>query len=120
MRAVVCHAITDDLSGVGIHHLPIPTPGPGQALVRVRAASVGFPDILLCQGKYQLKLQPPFTPGMNLAGEIAALGEAAPNSGTAPAIGAEVVGTARHGALAEYALVEVENLRPMPAALTLT
>jgi NADPH2:quinone reductase len=45
---------------------------------RGRAASVGFPNILLCQSKYQLKLQPPFTPGMNLAGEIAALGEAAP------------------------------------------
>ena len=95
MRAVVCHAITDDLSGAGIHHLPIPTPGPGQAVIRVQAASVGFPDILLCQGKYQLKLQPPFTPGMKLAGEIAVLGEATPNLGTAPAISAEVVGTGR-------------------------
>ena len=42
---------------------PIPTPGPGQAVVRVRAASVNFPDVLMLSGGYQVRVPPPFTPG---------------------------------------------------------
>ena len=61
MRALVCHAITDDLSGVSIREVERPKPGPGEVLIQVRATSINFPDILLCQGKYQLKLEPPFT-----------------------------------------------------------
>jgi NADPH2:quinone reductase len=115
MRALICDAITDDLSGVGIREMPVPEPGPGQALVRVSAASVNFVDILLCQGKYQLKLEPPFTPGMNLAGEVVALGDGA----RGPAVGSHVVVAIRHGAFAEYALAEAASLEPLPAALGL-
>jgi NADPH2:quinone reductase len=120
MRALVCDAITDDLSGVAIRELPVPSPGPGQALVRVAAASANFVDILLCQGKYQLKLEPPFTPGMNLVGEVVALGEGAVGEGAAgPAVGAQVVAPIRHGGFAEYALAEAASLEPLPAALSL-
>jgi NADPH:quinone reductase len=115
MRALVCGAITDDLSGVGIETVPILTPGPGQALIRVAAASVNFVDILLCQGKYQLKLEPPFTPGMNLAGEVVALGEGADG----PAVGTKVVAAVRQGAFAGYALAEADNLQPVPAGMSL-
>jgi NADPH:quinone reductase len=115
MRALICRAITEDLSGTAIAAVPIPIPGPGQALIRVAAASVGFQDILLCQGRYQLKLEPPFTPGMNLVGEVVALGE----GGTGPAPGTRVVAAVRHGAFAEYALAEAAALQPMPAALSL-
>lgn len=115
MRALVCDAITDDLSGVAIREVAMPSPGPGQALVRVAAASVNFVDILLCQGKYQLKLEPPFTPGMNLVGEVVALGHGADG----PAIGTQVVAAIRHGAFAEFALTEAASLEPLPAALSL-
>ena len=54
MRALVCHKITDDLSGVEVRELEKPTPGPGEVLVKVAATSINFPDILLCQGKYLL------------------------------------------------------------------
>lgn len=114
MRALVCGAITDDLSGVGIETVPIPTPGPSQALIRVAAASINFVDILFCQGKYQLKLEPPFTPGMNLVGEVVALGEGADG----PAVGARVVTAIRHGAFAEYALAEADSVQPVPAAMS--
>ena len=57
MRALVCHKITDDLSGVEVREIEKPTPGPGEVLVKVAATSINFPDILLCQGKYQLKLE---------------------------------------------------------------
>ena len=60
MRALVCHKITDDLSGVEVRDVDRPTPGDGDVLIKVHATSINFPDILLCQGKYQLKLEPPF------------------------------------------------------------
>jgi NADPH2:quinone reductase len=75
MRAFVCGTATDDLSGVGIETVLIPIPGPSQALIWVAAAIINFLDTLLCQGKYQLKLELPFTSGMNLAGEVVVLGE---------------------------------------------
>ena len=51
-----------------------PEPGPGQALVKVHAAALNFLDILMIQGKYQLKPDFPFTPGCELSGEIVATG----------------------------------------------
>ncbi len=115
MRALVCEAITDDLSGVGLKSVPVPAPGSGQALIRVEAASVNFVDILLCQGKYQLKLEPPFSPGLNLVGEVVARGEGV----TAPAVGDRVVAAVRHGGFAEFALADAQSLQPVPRALSL-
>ncbi len=114
MKALLCHTITDDLSGTGLADIDVPAPGPGEVLIRVRAASVNFPDILLCQGKYQLKLEPPFTPGMDMAGEIAALGEGV----TGFTVGEAVCGGARFGGFAEYALVSARGLQPKPANLS--
>ena len=75
MRALVCHDISDDFSGVSVKDLPLPAPAPGEVRLRIKAASLNFPDLLLCQGKYQLKLDPPFTPGMDISGKIDAIGE---------------------------------------------
>ncbi|MBU6408376.1 MAG: alcohol dehydrogenase catalytic domain-containing protein, partial [Alphaproteobacteria bacterium] len=74
MAALVCEAISEDLSGVRFQEIDAPVAEPGEALVRVRAASVNFPDLLMCQGKYQFKPEPPFIPGIDFAGEVAALG----------------------------------------------
>ena len=68
--------------------LPDPEPGPGQVLVRVRAVACNFPDILLCQGRYQEKPALPFTPGMEIAGEVVAAGE-----GAVAKVGDRVLGT---------------------------
>lgn len=114
MKALVCHTISDDLSGVEIRDVQIPTPGPGQVLIRVRATSVNFPDILLCQGKYQLKLDPPFTPGMDLAGEITALGDDVSGFD----IGDAVCGGGKFGGFAEYALVSAQGLQKKPDNFT--
>ncbi|HEY9304349.1 MAG TPA: alcohol dehydrogenase catalytic domain-containing protein, partial [Mycobacterium sp.] len=71
MRAVVCreygppeNLVVDDVAD--------PVPGPGQVVVRVRAAAVNYPDVLMIDGKYQVKMPPPFTPGSELAGEVLA------------------------------------------------
>lgn len=110
MRAFVCTELTDDLSGVEILDVPVPEPGPGEVRVRLKATSVNFPDILICQGKYQLKLEPPFTPGMDMAGEIDALGEGVDGF----EIGDAVAGGARFGGFAEYAIASVAGLQKKP------
>lgn len=114
MRALVCHALSDDFSGVDVQDIPVPDPGPGQVRIKVRATSINFPDLLLCQGKYQLKLEPPFTPGMDIAGTIDALGEGVDQF----SLGDEVCGGARFGGFADYALVSADGLQNKPASMT--
>ncbi len=50
--------------------LPRPEPGPGQVLVKVLAAAANFPDALLCRGTYQVRPPLPFSPGVELCGEV--------------------------------------------------
>ena len=45
-------------------------PGPGQVRISVRASGVNFPDILMVEGKYQVKPELPFIPGLELAGVV--------------------------------------------------
>lgn len=110
MRALVCHELSEDLSGVEVREVAMPEPGEGEVRIRLRAVSVNFPDILLTQGKYQLKLAPPFTPGMDMAGEIDALGAGVEGF----KIGDAVAGGARFGGFAEYAVVKAEGLQHKP------
>ena len=55
--------------------LPTPQPGKGQVLIRIQAASLNFPDLLIVQNKYQTKPELPFVPGSEYAGVIEAVGE---------------------------------------------
>ena len=74
MRAVVCreYGAPEDLV---LDEVPDPIPGPGQVVVRVRAAAVNYPDVLLIAGKYQIKVPPPFSPGSEMAGDVLAVGD---------------------------------------------
>jgi NADPH2:quinone reductase len=84
-------------------------------LLRVRAANVNFPDAMLCRGEYQVRPPLPFTPGVELCGEVAALGEGVVDL----AAGDRVVSTAAlpGGAFAEYAVVPAAGVLPAPEAL---
>jgi len=95
--------------------VPDPTPGKGQVLVRVRAVPANFPDVLMCRGLYQVKPELPFTPGIELCGEVAALGEGV----TGLAVGDRVIGapTLPYGGFAELALMEAAMAFPAPEAL---
>ena len=93
--------------------LPVPEPGPGQVLVRVRAAALNFPDVLLCRGEYQVRLEPPFVPGVELCGEVVGLGEGV-DGGLS---GARVVGSPLLGALAEYTLMTAAETYRAPGSL---
>jgi len=55
---------------------PGPGAGPGQVLVRVRGAAANFPDVLMCQGAYQVARRCRSTPGIELCGEVVSLGRA--------------------------------------------
>jgi NADPH2:quinone reductase len=114
MRAFVVETLSEDFSGCAVRDVPTPTPGPGEVLVRVRAASVNFPDLLMTRGEYQFKPPLPFTPGLDLAGEVAALGEGV----TGWSLGDAVVGGARLGGFAEYAVLTAEALKPKPERLS--
>jgi NADPH:quinone reductase len=113
MRAVVCEALAEDFSRVALKDLPQPRPGPGEVRVKVEAASLNFPDLLMLKGQYQFKPEPPFTLGMDLAGIVDAVGPDV--AGLAP--GVRVAGGAKTGAFAEYAVCPASSLHPVPETM---
>jgi NADPH2:quinone reductase len=112
MQALRVDGLSPDLSGVSLTDLPPPVRCHGEVLVRVRAASLNFPDLLMTRGEYQFKPPVPFTSGLEFAGEVI---EADPASGFAP--GTYVMGGNKTGAFAELACVPADRLSPMPAGL---
>jgi NADPH2:quinone reductase len=112
MKAIVCKAwgTPDSLL---LEDLPDPAPGPGQAVVEVRAAGVNFPDVLTVQGKYQIRPELPFTPGNEFAGIVRAVGPGV----DAYHAGDRVIGFTRTGAFAEQALAPVDALVLMPPGM---
>ena len=88
--------------------LPVPVPGPHEALVRLHAIGVNFVEIYHRQGLYKVPL--PFTPGTEAAGVVEAVGA----SVTEVKVGARVAYALSLGAYAEYALVPAQKLVPLP------
>ncbi|HWC23666.1 MAG TPA: NADPH:quinone oxidoreductase family protein [Flexivirga sp.] len=84
-----------------------PEPKAGQVQVKVRSAALNFPDVLMCQGLYQVRPELPFTPGAELCGEITALGEGV----TDRKVGDRIIGMAAlpHGGFAEIALMPADS-----------
>ncbi|MDZ4870288.1 MAG: NADPH:quinone oxidoreductase family protein [Alphaproteobacteria bacterium] len=109
-RALVVRALSDDLSTLKMEDRALPAPGRGELKVRLRAASVNFPDILMVQGKYQLKPELPFSPGMEGAGDVVAVGD-----GVARVkMGDKVVFGSRFGCYAEEIVVPEAAVRALP------
>lgn len=113
MRALRVSDLAPDFAGCAVEDVPVPTPGPGEVLLRVRAAALGFPDLLMTEGKYQHRPDLPFTPGTDITGEIAALGEGV----TGFEIDDAVVAALSGGGFAEYVLCSASTLRPIPAGM---
>jgi NADPH2:quinone reductase len=114
MRAVVVEKLAPNYEGVVLKEIETPKPGPGDVLVKVRAAAVNFPDLLQTRGEYQHKPPLPFIPGLELSGEIAELGEGVDRWN----VGDAVVGGARIGGFSDYALTHAMAVRPKPARLS--
>jgi NADPH2:quinone reductase len=96
MRAVLVRELKNR-DAVGLGEVAEPTPGPGQVLIQVAASSVNFPDILMLDGKYQIRPEPPFVLGKEAAGTVVALGEGE----TGLATGDRVIAEVDYGGFAE-------------------
>jgi NADPH2:quinone reductase len=95
---------------VGLDDLPSPPIGPGQARVKVEAAAVNFPDVLLIANEYQISIPTPFIPGSEFAGVII---ETTPGAEDF-SIGDRVTGTVLHGAFAQEVVLPATSLTPIP------
>jgi NADPH:quinone reductase len=112
MRAIVCRELSADIATLTLEDVTLPPPGPGQVRVRMRAAAVNFPDILTVQGKYQHKPALPFTPGVEGAGEVIAVGD-----GVAHVRVGERVIVGGIGCFAQEAQVAAAQLRAIPGGV---
>ncbi len=104
--------VVQELSGPsGISYVDVPDviPGPDDVVIDIRAAGVCFPDLLLSKGEYQLKVPPPFVPGMEVAGVVAA----APG-GSGLALGDRVSSSALLGGYAQQVAVPAAGVRRSP------
>lgn len=73
MRAWVCTQLSGE-DGLSFEEQMTPVCGAGQVQIRTRAVALNYPDVLITRGLYQLKQEPPFVPGSELAGEVVAVG----------------------------------------------
>ncbi|ADG78469.1 Alcohol dehydrogenase zinc-binding domain protein OS=Tsukamurella paurometabola (strain ATCC 8368/ DSM / CCUG 35730 / CIP 100753 / JCM 10117 / KCTC 9821/ NBRC 16120 / NCIMB 702349 / NCTC 13040) OX=521096 GN=Tpau_1855 PE=4 SV=1 [Tsukamurella paurometabola] len=115
MRAWQVPELGEPASVLRAVDLDIPTPGPGQVTVRTLATAANFPDVLMCRGLYQIKPDLPFTPGVELCGEIVTVGEGVDGF----AVGERVLGGVAlpHGGFAEYAVMNAAETFPAPSSL---
>jgi len=112
MKAILCtHFGTPE--ELELADIPPPAAGPGEAVVRIKAAALNFFDLLIIAGKYQHKPPFPFSPASEFAGIVEAVGDGV--SGVKP--GDRVMGAAGWGAAREAIAVKAEQLVKMPEAL---
>ena len=90
--------------------IPTPTPQKGQVLVRIEAASLNFPDLLIVQNKYQMKPDLPFVPGSEYAGVIEAVGEGV----TDLKVGQSVACLSGTGGFGTHTLAPAKLCMPLP------
>ncbi|MCW1959412.1 MAG: NADPH:quinone oxidoreductase family protein [Mycobacterium sp.] len=111
MKALVAQELSGP-SGLVYTDVPDPAPTPDSVLVDVRAAGVCFPDLLLIGGRYQLRVDPPFIPGTEVAGVVRSAPE---GSGFRP--GDRVFGPVLLGGYAEQAAIPLGAAMSTPPEL---
>ena len=114
MKAWRVHTNGEPRDVMRLEEIPEPEPGPGELLVRVRAANINYPDALLCRGEYQVRPPLPFTPGVELCGEVLARG-----GDSGPEVGARVLAQPAlpSGGFAERTVVRADSALPAPESL---
>ncbi|WP_328684814.1 NADPH:quinone oxidoreductase family protein [Streptomyces sp. NBC_01261] len=105
MQAWQVHQNGEPSEAMRLEEVRQPTPGASQVLLKVRAANINFPDVLMCRGHYQVKPPLPFTPGVEICGETEDGRRVIAN----PAL--------PYGGFAEYAVADAAALLPAPESL---
>jgi NADPH2:quinone reductase len=113
MRAVVCEAWGGPELLV-VKELPAAQAKPGEVVVKIHAAGVNFPDVLIIQKKYQVQPELPFIPGAEIAGEVTAIGDGV----TALAVGDRVAALCSVGGFAGEIAIEAGKCIKIPDALS--
>src|SRR5678815_5889645 len=113
MRAWQVHAWSEP-AGMLLENVPVPVPSAGEVLIRNRAASLNFFDILQVQGKYQVKPPLPFAPGAEVAGVVEAVGDGV----TAFRAGDPVVATPMVNGMAEFTCARAAMTFPLPRGMS--
>jgi NADPH2:quinone reductase len=113
MKALICREYGPP-ENLSVQDMPDLQPGPGEVVVRVRAAGVNFPDALIVQNLYQFKPTPPFSPGGETAGEVMAVGEGVQRV----KVGDKVIALTIWGGFAEQVLAKQDQVIPMPEGLS--
>jgi NADPH:quinone reductase len=97
-------------------HRPLPSPGPGEVLIKVAAAGVNRPDVLQRRGMYNPPAGTTTVPGLEIAGVVAALGEGV----DAALLGQSLCALVAGGGYAEYCVAPAGQCLPIPASLSMT
>jgi NADPH2:quinone reductase len=112
MKALICHAF-GPIDQLRVEDMPDLVPGPGEVVLRVRAAGVNFPDALIVQNLYQFKPTPPFSPGGESAGQVLAVGEGV----TRFKVGDAAIALTIWGGFAEQVRVREDQLFALPEGM---
>src|SRR5688572_28595277 len=115
MRALLSHA-PGPPETLQLTDLPDPVAGPGELLVRVRAAAINFPDVLIIEDKYQMRPPRPFAPGGEIAGEVEAVGEGVEGW----TVGDRLIAVPGFGGLAEKIVISAKAAVPLPSSRSFT
>jgi NADPH2:quinone reductase len=111
MKAFVCRELSSDLGKLQLEDVELPPLAPDEVRLRIRAAGVNFPDLLMARGKYQHKPELPFVVGGERSGEVIAVGADV----TALKVGDSVIGAGVTGGFAEECQLPADAVRPLPA-----
>ena len=113
MKAALCKSL-DGPAGLVIEDIAMPQPGPGEALIAVKAAALNYFDTLITRGKYQARPELPFSPSAEVAGVVEALG---PGVGDVQ-VGDRVMAYLGWGGAREKVIAKVEALVAIPAGVS--
>ncbi len=115
MKALLCKAF-GPAETLALEDIDSPRPKGNEVLIEVQAAGVNFPDTLIIEGKYQFKPPFPFSPGGEVAGVVAAVGDKVAHLKA----GDRVMALTGWGGFAEQVAAPAYNVLPVPASMDLT
>jgi NADPH2:quinone reductase len=96
--------------------MPDPAPGPGEVEIMAKACGVNFADLLLISGRYQIRPELPFVPGMEVAGRVTGVGEGVEGV----RVGDKVAACVKYGAYADRIVAPLAQVAVLPESIAST